>query len=74
MNPNELDRAADNETRRYIERVMHRSCIEAAKATALSGDALLIWMDGNGEFQARRINREASVLRDWTPPYIARRG
>lgn len=66
-------RDEDNRQRRWVEGIMHKPCGEAARAVASRrGDALLLWVDANGEVRAQRIQRDASVLREHVPDFINR--
>lgn len=69
----QAEREADNRLRRWVESIIHKPCGEAARqVAALRGDALLLWVDANGELRAQRIQRGASVIREYVPNYIKR--
>lgn len=66
-------RDEDNRQRRWVESIIHKPCGEAARiVSAVRGDALLLWVDTNGELRAQRIQRDASVIRDFVPDFIKR--
>jgi hypothetical protein len=69
----QFERDEDNRQRRWVESIIHRPCGEAARAAAArQGDALLLWIDASGEFRAQRIQRDASILREFVPAFINR--
>lgn len=66
-------RAIDNEQRRWVEAIIGQTVDKAARAVhAERGDALLVWIDPNGELQARRISREQSTIREYVPKFLQR--
>lgn len=67
-------RDEDNRQRRWVESIIHKPCGDAAAAVAArNGEALLLWVDPNGEFRAQRIRRDESVIREFVPDYLQRR-
>lgn len=68
----QFQRDEDNRQRRWVESILHKPCGEAAKGVAARGAALLVWIDASGEFRALRIQREASVIREYVPDFINR--
>lgn len=66
-------READRRMLAWVRSIIHKPCIEAARlAGAHRGDALLLWIDANGELQARKISREQSTLREFVPEFLQR--
>lgn len=69
----QFERDEDNRTRRWVESIIHKPCDEAARQVAArQGDALLLWIDASGEIRAQRIQRDASVIREFVPDFITR--
>lgn len=70
----QFQRDEDNRQRRWVESIVHKPCAEAARlAAARQGDALLLWVDANGEFRAQRIQRETNTFREFVPAYLQRK-
>lgn len=70
----QVERERDNMQRRWVESVKGKSAEKAATDLHSEGrgEALLVWIDTNGEFRAQRISREASTLREFVPSYLQR--
>lgn len=66
----ERDRLQRNEG--WRRGLRDKSCQKAAEDVAALGNALLIWVDSNGELRAQRISREHSVIREFVPAYLRR--
>jgi hypothetical protein len=56
----------------WIRGLKDKSCQKAAEDVGALGNALLIWIDPNGELRAQRISREHSVVREFVPAYLRR--
>lgn len=70
----QLERELDNMQRRWVQAVKNQSCEKAARDVhAQRGEALMLWIDHNGEMQARRICPETSTIRDFVPDYLRRK-
>lgn len=56
----------------WVRSFEHRPVKKVAEGVAQRGDALLIWIDSNGELRARRVSREDSFYREFVPEYLRR--
>lgn len=70
----EAARAEDNRQRRWVESIRGKSVAQVASDVGALGNALLVWVDANGELRAQRIAREASTIREYVPAYLSRGG
>lgn len=69
-------READNIQRRWVESVKDKTVDAAAREVHAEqrGEALLVWIDTNGELRMQRICRATSLVRPYIPDYLTRRG
>lgn len=56
----------------WLRGLRDKSVQKAAEDVGALGNALLIWVDANGELRAQRISREHSVIREFVPAYLRR--
>ena len=70
----QVERERDNMQRRWVESVKQKTVGKAAHDLQSEGrgEALLVWIDTNGELRAQRISRERSILREFLPEYLTR--
>lgn len=57
---------------RWLSGLKDKSVHKAAEDVNALGNALLIWIDANGELRAQRISREHSIIREFVPSYLRR--
>lgn len=68
----QLERDRERRHDAWQKGLRDKSCQKAAEDVGALGNALLIWIDGNGEMRARRISREDSIIREFVPAYLRR--
>lgn len=66
------DRDRERRHEGWLRSLREKKVFEAAQQVSALGNALVLWVDVNGELQARRISREASVLREFVPGWMRR--